>query len=200
MDLQSTLLTALDQYGWIAIFVSVLISSAGLPLPTSFLLLVVGGFVASGDLDLATVLIAAIVGAVIGDHLGYGLGRWGGKSVLHRIAGVFKAQSVVPKAESAVQRWGGFSVFLSRWLITALGPYINLISGITSYRLVRFSLWDVLGEILWVVAYIGIGYLFSDRLSEISDTLGDLSYVLIALVVLAFLIYKLVQTFKKKTA
>jgi membrane protein DedA with SNARE-associated domain len=197
MDLQSTLLTALSEYGLIAVFVSVLISSIGLPLPTSFLLLVVGGFVANGDLSFVSVMLAATLGAIIGDHLGYGLGRVGGERVLHGLANLLKAGTAVQKAQDSMQKWGGFSIFLSRWLITAIGPYINFISGITNYRLFKFAFWDVAGEILWVGAYVGIGMVFSDRIAEVSDALGDLVWIIAAGVVLILLLRKLVMSFRK---
>ena len=197
MDLQSTLLSALSQYGLIAVLVSVLISSVGLPLPTSFLLLVVGSFVASGDLDFVSVMLAAILGSIVGDHLGYGLGRLGGERVLHGLAKVLKAGAVVQKAEDAMQKWGGFSVFLSRWLITAIGPYINFISGITNYRLFKFSFWDVVGETLWVGVYVGLGMVFSDRIAEVSDALGDLVWVIVAGGLAIWLLRKLILSFRK---
>ncbi|MCW1967177.1 MAG: VTT domain-containing protein [Anaerolineae bacterium] len=200
MDLQSTLLSALSEYGLIAVFVSVLISSFGLPLPTSFLLLVVGGFVASGDLDFVSVMLAATLGSIVGDHLGYGLGRLGGERVLDKLARLLKAGSAIQKAQDSMQKWGGFSVFLSRWLITAIGPYINFISGITNYRLFKFSFWDVVGETLWVGAYVGLGMVFSDRIAEVSDALGDLVWVIAAGVVFIVLLRKLIMSFRKPGA
>lgn len=200
MDLQSTLLNALSEYGLVAVFISVLISSFGLPLPTSFLLLVVGGFVASGDLNFVSVMLAATLGSIIGDHLGYGLGRVGGERVLHGLARLLKAGTAVQKAQDSMQKWGGFSVFLSRWLITAIGPYINFISGITNYRLFKFSFWDVVGETLWVGVYVGLGMVFSDRIAEVSDALGDLVWVIAAGVVFIVLLRKLMLSFRKSSA
>lgn len=198
--MQEYLLSALTNYGVATIFVAVLISAIGIPLPTSFLLLVAGSFVAQGDLDFWPVLIAGTIAAVMGDHIGYGLGWYGGRPLITRISKRLNADALVEKAETTARKWGGVSVFFSRWLITAIGPYINLSSGLTRYRLPMFSLFVILGEGLWVLLYVKVGQLFSSSLAEISDALGDFSYLLIGVVVIGIIIYKLVQTLRQRPA
>jgi membrane protein DedA with SNARE-associated domain len=200
MNLQETLLSALATYGAIAIFVTILMASIGVPFPVSFLLIVAGSFVEAGDLQFWPVVIAGITGAIIGDHAGYSIGWFGGRKIASAISRRFKAEGLLEKAEATSRRWGGVSVFFSRWLITAIGPYINLTSGITRYALPRFSIWVVLGEVLWVILYVYIGRLFSDRVAEISDLLGDFTYVLLGLVALIILGYQLVKTLRKPKA
>ena len=197
MDLQATLLSALTTYGVAAIFISVLISAIGLPLPTSFLLIVAGSFVESGDLQFWPVVIAGVVAAILGDHVGYSVGWFGGRKIATQISKRLKAETMLEKAEVTSRKWGGVSVFFSRWLITALGPYINLTSGLTRYQLPRFSIWVVLGEALWVVAYVYIGRLFSDRVAEISDILGEFTYVLLGLVAVGVIGYQLIKNLRK---
>ena len=197
MDIQASLLSALTTYGIPAIFVSVLISSMGLPLPTSFLLIVAGSFVESGDLQFWPVVIAGVVAAVLGDHAGYSVGWFGGRKIATQISKRLKAETMLEKAEATSRKWGGVSVFFSRWLITALGPYINLTSGLTRYQLPRFSIWVVLGEALWVVTYVYIGRLFSDRVAEISDILGEFTYVLLGLVAVGVIGYQLIKNLRK---
>jgi membrane protein DedA with SNARE-associated domain len=197
MNLQEILLNALATYGVMAIFVSVFISSVGLPLPTSFLLIVAGSFIEAGELQFWPIVIASTIAAVLGDHTGYGVGWFGGKQVATQISQRLNAEAILSKAEQTAQRWGGVSVFFSRWLITALGPYINLISGITRYTLPRFSVWVVLGELLWVLAYIYLGRLFSDRVAELSELLGDLSYVVLGLVAVVILGYQVIKSLRE---
>ena len=201
MNLQETLTNALASYGVVAVFLSVLISSIGLPLPTSFLLMFAGSSVANGDLQLAPVLAAGAAGAILGDHIGYSIGWFGGRGFVMRLIRKLKAESLLQKAEDTSRKWGGPSIFLSRWLITAVGPYINLSSGLTRFRLPIFSVWVILGEVLWVIIYVGIGNIFSTSIAEISDALGDFTYVLLGLVVVGFLSYKVFQSTRKpKTA
>lgn len=200
MNLQDTLLSTLTSYGPIVLFVSVLVASIGLPLPVSFLLIAAGAFVEQGDMNYIAVVVASVGGAVIGDHIGYSIGLFGGRSLAERISKRFKAEALLGRAESTMSKWGDISVFFSRWLITALGPYINLTSGITRHKLAHFTLFDLLGEILWVLAYVQLGRLFSDRVAEVTDAMGDLIWVVLGAIVLIFLGVKVVQSFRVKAA
>lgn len=198
MDLQTTLLSALSTYGVVAIFVAILISSIGLPLPTSFLLIVAGSFVQAGEMDFWPVVLSAMAGAIIGDHVGYALGRYGGRALTQRISHRMNADALMVRAEETSAKWGGISVFLSRWLITAIGPYINLISGITQQRLTLFAPCVILGEVLWVLAYVYVGRLFSDKIGEVSDALGDFSGLLLAIAAVCILGYLLWKNLRQR--
>jgi hypothetical protein len=70
-------------------------------------------------------------------------------------------------------------IFLSRWLVTPLGPWLNLTSGIAGYSWPRFLFWDVTGEVLWVVIYVNLGKIFSDRVSALAELLGNLTWVIV---------------------
>jgi membrane protein DedA with SNARE-associated domain len=196
MNLQTILLSALATYGVPAVFVSILLASIGVPLPASFLLIVAGSFVASGDLQLVPVLIAGTAGAILGDHIGYGIGWFGGQTLTAHLGRRFSAQGLLDRAEAMSRKWGGVSVFFSRWLVTSLGPYINLTSGVAQYALHRFTLWDILGEALWVVLYVKVGQLFSDRVAEISDILGEFTWVALGLIAVIVLGYQLFKTLR----
>ena len=196
MNLQTILLSALATYGVPAVFVSILLASIWVPLPASFLLIVAGSFVASGDLQLVPVLIAGTAGAILGDHIGYGIGWFGGQTLAAHLGRRFSAQGLLDRAEAMSRKWGGVSVFFSRWLVTSLGPYINLTSGVAQYALHRFTLWDILGEALWVVLYVKVGQLFSDRVAEISDILGEFTWVALGLIAVIVLGYQLFKTLR----
>jgi len=197
MDLQAVLLDAMATYGAFAIFTAILLSSIGLPLPTSFLLVAAGSFVTQGEIDFWPVMIAGMTGAILGDHIGYGVGRIGGQTLVQRIGQRFKAEALILQAEKTMHRWGGVGIFFSRWLLTAAGPYVNLTSGFTRYHLLHFSIWDILGEIVWVTLYVQVGRLFSDQLATISDALGDLTWVVLGVAIIGVIGYKLIQSFRQ---
>jgi membrane protein DedA with SNARE-associated domain len=60
-------------------------------------------------------------------------------------------------------------IFLSRWLITPAGPWVNLMSGASKYPWLRFVLWDVVGEVLWVVLYVYLGRVVAGEVQAISS-------------------------------
>src|SRR5690242_9478186 len=107
MNLQAILLNALATYGVAAIFVSILLASIGVPLPASFLLIVAGSFVASGDLQFVPVVIAGAAGAILGDHIGYGIGWFGGQTLTAHLGRHFSAQGLLDRAEAMSRKWGG---------------------------------------------------------------------------------------------
>ena len=186
----------LSTYGLPALFIILAVSSAGVPFPITLLLIATGSFVAQGEMVLWQVLIICSAGAIVGDNIGYGLGRWGGRKLVHRITERFGGADMIKRAEAFTKRWGGVGVFLSRWLITPLGPWLNLTSGIAGYSWPRFLFWDVLGEVLWVVIYVSLGNLFSDRVGALADLLGNLTWVIVGIIAAIILGWKLLQYFR----
>ncbi len=196
MSITDQLLAALVLYGLPVLFGVILIASVGLPLPVSFILVAAGSFAKQGDMKLVPVIIAASCAAIIGDQIGYGVSRWGGRRLINRITNRIGGASKIKKAEALSKKWGGPGIFFSRWLVTELGPWINVTSGITGYPWRRFLLWGVSGEILWVVLYVGLGYTFSDRVQYLAEILGNLAWVILGVIVALLLGWKVLRYFR----
>ena len=192
------ILAALAQYGFPALFLVVTIASIGVPLPVSLLLIVTGSLVAQGVMPMWLAIGLASTGSVIGDQIGYAIGRWGGAVLVARFGGMLGGPERMAKAEAHVRRWGGPGVFLSRWLVTPLGSVINFTSGIAEYPWMRFLLWDVLGETLGAVLYIVLGWIFSDRVMELDAALGDFTWMILALLATVALGWMLWQYLRAK--
>ena len=79
--------------------------------------------------------------------------------------------------------WGGLGVFFSTWLVAPLGPWVNFAAGATGLPWRRFTIWDVLGETVWVTIYIGLGFSFASQIETVADILGNTVGLLAALVV-----------------
>ncbi|HLO01156.1 MAG TPA: DedA family protein [Pyrinomonadaceae bacterium] len=198
MSLTDQVLAALLTYGLPVLFGLILISAIGMPFPISLVLVAAGSFVEQGEMKLWQVIAVASTGAVLGDQIGYGLSRWGGRRLINRLSHRAGAEARIRQAEALTKRWSGAGIFFSRWLVTALGPWVNVTSGIASYPWRRFLFWDVLGEVLWVVLYVVLGYLFSNRVQAIADILGNLAWVIVGLIVTVILGWKLVQYVRPK--
>jgi membrane protein DedA with SNARE-associated domain len=194
MSLSEQLLTALIVYGLPVLFGVIFFASVGFPLPATLLVIAAGSFVEQGALDLGWVASLAIVAAVLGDHTGYLIGRWGGRRVVLRLTRWAGGEPRLQQAEAATKRWGGLGIFLSRWLFTPIGPALNLTSGIALYPWPRFTAFDIAGEVLWVALYVTVGRIFSDRVEAMSDLLGDATWAILGLVAVMVLGWKLVQT------
>jgi membrane-associated protein len=193
MNITDQVLAALLVYGLPVLFGVILICSVGVPFPISLMLVAAGSFVEQGEMKLWQVIAVASVGAVLGDQIAYGLSRWGGRRLINRLSRKIGGEAKIKQAEALTKRWSGAGIFLSRWLITALGPWVNVASGIAAYPWRRFLFWDVLGEVLWVILYVGIGYTFSNRVQAIAEILGNLSWVIVGLIVTVILGWQVVQ-------
>lgn len=177
LSLTDWLLGLVPQYGVWLLALSTFLSCLALPIPASLLMLAGGGFAAAGDLSITAVATAALAGAVAGDQVGYLAGRAGGAGLLARMGA--KAQPVAHAADYLARR-GGLAVFLTRWLVSALGPYTNVAAGASGLRWASFTPPAVMGEAVWVGLYSGLGYVFAGNLQAAADMAADMLGLLAA--------------------
>lgn len=197
MSFIDQLLAALLTYGVPLLFTVITISAAGVPFPVSLTLVAAGSFAKQGEMNLWPIIVGGSLAAILGDQIGYGLSRWGGRSLVLRISRRVGGESKIKEAEALSRKWGGAGIFFSRWLITQLGPWLNVTSGIAGYPWRRFILWDVLGEVLWVVLYVMLGYTFSDHVQYLSEILTNLGWAIFALIVATIFGWKLFRYFRR---
>ncbi|MGV6813138.1 MAG: DedA family protein [Brevirhabdus sp.] len=171
--MSETIFALVTAYGTYVIFASAFLSCLAIPIPTSLMMLSGGAFIASGDLSGWQVVLAAYGGAVLGDQAGFLIGRHGGMPLVERIARTPARRAVLDRARAMVDRRGGTGVFFSTWLVAPLGPWVNFIAGTAGLSWSRFSIWDVLGEAVWVSLYVGLGFLFSSQIETLASVLGN---------------------------
>ncbi len=200
MSLTDQLLAAFLLYGMPALFGVTVFSSIGAPLPASLMLVAAGSFVEQGEMKLWQVIIVASIASVLGDLIGYGVARWVGRRLVKRISRKIGSEAKIKKTEALARRWGGPGIFFSRWLVTPLGPWLNVTSGIADYPWRHFVLWDVLGEVLWVVLYVMLGYIFSERVQSTAEVLGNLAWVIIGFIVAVILGWKIMQYLRSQNS
>ncbi len=179
-------LALVTDYGAWMLFAVTFASCLALPVPASLMMLAGGGLVASGDLSALPAAGAALSGAVLGDQTGYALARMsgGGRFALWVNRKPARAKAMT-RAHAMTGRWGNLGIFLSRWLASPLGPYVNLAAGIMRIDWPKFLLWGALGEIVWVSAYIGMGYVFAGQVTAVAEIAGNASGFLAAAAVVA---------------
>jgi membrane-associated protein len=199
LSLSDYLLSTLGVYGLPVLFVALLVGAVGLPLPGSLMLLAAGSFVEQGDMSVWPVLALSAAGVIIGDNVGYALGRWGGRKLLRRLSR-FVGEKRLQAAEDWLNKYEGAGIFLSRWLITPLAPFVNIACGVTGYSWPRFMLYVVAGEALWVLLYVLLGQFFSDRVQEMSELLGDFVWMIVGLLFVVALGWKLLKYFRSNSS
>lgn len=176
-----TLFALVSTYGLWVVAASAFLSCLALPIPTSAVMLGAGAFAASGDFVLWQVLAAAWVAAVLGDQTGFQIGRIGGPPLLDRLSRKPGRARLIARARGTVRDYGRMGVFFSTWLFAPLGPWVNLIAGAARLPRGQFTLWDALGEAIWVAVYVGLGYAFATRLDTLTEIVSEWSGLVVSL-------------------
>lgn len=172
-------------YGIPLLALTTFASCLALPVPSSLLMMASGAFAASDELDLAAAMLAALGGAVLGDQVGFRIGTVGQDKLAQLIDTYPRRAAILARARSLLRKRGAMGVFLSRWLFSPLGPYVNFSAGAAGVGWARFTLWSATGEALWVAIYSGLGFVFSNSLSVAADVAANISGLLAGIVLMA---------------
>jgi len=133
-NLLSTILTLFQDYGYPALWISVFVAAIGLPIPVVLVLLAAGAFAALGDFNIMLLFIISFTALVCGDNVSYLIGRLWGSKTLNWVEHSKRWNRLIPpqtivRSRNYFQHRGGWAIFLSRFLFSALGGIINLLSG-----------------------------------------------------------------------
>ncbi len=170
----------ISQHGYWAVFLVVMLESAGVPLPGESALLLAAAYAgATGHLDIAYVIAAASAGAIIGDNCGYGVGRGIGARLLDsygRFVGL--SESRLRLGQYLFERHGGKIVFFGRF-IALLRVFAALLAGLNKYDWRSFLIFNAAGGMTWALV-MGLGaYLFGDAMTRVSGPLGLIGLALV---------------------
>ncbi|KQQ88164.1 DedA family protein [Aureimonas sp. Leaf324] len=148
--------------GWAALIVAAIclgesLVLVGLVIPATAVMLLIGGLMGTGVIDPVATLIAAAIGAIVGDIISYFLGRWLGPGVVHRPP-LRRYRHAVAKTRLFFRRYGFWAVFLGRFL----GPIrstVPLVAGMMAMDQKRFQIANVLSAVVWAPAMFAPGWL-----------------------------------------
>jgi membrane protein DedA with SNARE-associated domain len=155
-------------YGLVILFVLVAVESAGVPLPGETAL-VSAAVLAHGHFSIVWVIVVAAAGAIVGDNIGYWLGRVGGRRLLDRWAFTRRyAERVLPGGERFFKRHGGKTVFFGRF-IAVLRVTAAWLAGISRMHWWQFAAWNAAGGIVWAT---GVGLLAYYAGKAAADAVG----------------------------
>lgn len=171
-------------YGYLVVMLVVMAESAGLPVPGETSLLVAGALAATGRLALPGVIIAAALGAILGDTAGYWVGRTSGLRLLRRYGRFIRFdERKLAQAETFFERHGEKTVFLGRFV--PVGRIFSaVLAGVSQMRYSRFLFWNAAGGIVWATLMGTLGYLFGRQLPVIERLVSQFGIgLLIALVI-----------------
>jgi len=182
------------RWGYLAIFLVVILGNMGLPVPEETVLAVAGYLVWAGRLRLLPVLIVGIVSAVAGDNLGYWLGRRYGRAAIERYARwLLLRPERVATARRFVTRYGPPAVFVGRF-IAGLRFLAGPLAGAVGVPFRQFVVANFLGAAAFVPYAVGLGYAvgygLGDYAERVRHVVGELGYALLigGLILIALLV------------
>jgi membrane protein DedA with SNARE-associated domain len=186
--------TLLAHYGIAALFVTVTLETLGAPLPGESALIAASAAAAAGDFPIRNVVIAAFVASVLGDNIGYLIGRKLGREALLRLGGRFGVtESAMTKAEAVTARWGPLMVVAARFVVI-LRQLNGLVAGTTRMPWPHFLAANVVGAALWVGIWTTLAYRFGHDTNIVPwlwHHLNLVAMVLVPLLILGLLLLHL---------
>lgn len=186
----TNLVHLLTTYGYWAVLLFVAIESTGIPFPGETMLLVAA--ITAGTthkLSIPFVILAAACGAILGDNVGFWVGREGGYRLLRRYGRYIRLDERRLKlGQYLFIKHGGKVVFFGRF-VAVLRAWAAFLAGTNRMRWPRFLLFNALGGIVWAVLYGLGGYFLGDNVHRLTGPVGTVFIILAIIIIVAFLIF-----------
>ena len=172
------------------------------PIPSELIMPLAGFTVAKGRMELAPVILAGVIGTIVGALPWYYVGKLVGEDNLKRLADKYgKWISVssrdIDKANNWFDKHGEKAVLFCR-LVPGVRTLISLPAGISAMPLVPFLIYSTIGTALWVSLLTLAGYALGDNYEIVEEYLGPVSKIVFVLLIVAFVVWVVNKRKKKK--
>jgi membrane protein DedA with SNARE-associated domain len=169
--------------GYPLLFAIVMAESAGVPIPGETALIAAAVLASRGKLKIELVIPLAAAAAIVGDNIGYQIGRRGGRWLLER-PGRFQSQrlQVLETGEPFFERHGPKAVFFGRFIL-GLRVWASWLAGATRMRWRSFFFWNALGGICWASAIGLLAYFLGHSAGKAIEAFGIYGLVAVLLAV-----------------
>lgn len=154
----------------------------GFFLPGDTLLFAAGILAAQGGLNIYATIAVIAVAAIVGDNVGYSIGRYSGPRLFKKEDGILFKHEYVERAQAFYDKHGGKAIVLARF-VPIVRTFAPLVAGIGKMDRRVFFLYNVLGALLWSISVTLLGYFVGQRFPQLIDYV---EYVLIGVIILSF--------------
>ncbi len=189
----------IHKYGYLSVAGLLILEDFGVPAPGETVLIAAAFYAGLGQLSLPIVIIIGIIGAVIGDNIGFAIGHFGGHPLILKFGRyVFITPERLHKTEQFFNRQGAKIIIIARF-IEGLRQLNGIIAGASEMTWPTFLFFNIIGATLWVSVWSAIGYFGG---SHIDSFLRIQGYITVAaiLAVAGYAGYRTVTKHKKGTA
>jgi membrane protein DedA with SNARE-associated domain len=165
------------------------LESLGVPSPGETAMILAAVLASQGKLDIILVIVIGCASAIVGDNIGYFLGRKLGREVLEAPGPLQKRRKLVIAAgDRFFDKHGGKAVFLARW-VALVRVAAAWLAGINRMRFFHFFLWNAVGGITWGVTIGLVGYYGGKQVADAITHYGLFAAIGFGVVLVAFLVF-----------
>jgi membrane-associated protein len=130
-------------------------------LPGDSLLFIVGAMCGAGLMSLPLVMGLLLVAAILGDQANYTIGRYFGPRVFQWEESRFFSRRGFDQAHAFYEKYGGITIILARFM-PFVRTFVPFVAGVAEMTRSKFTFFNVIGAIIWVVGLLSVGYLFGN--------------------------------------
>ncbi|MBE6079598.1 MAG: DedA family protein [Veillonella sp.] len=163
------LISFLETYGYAAMFITMVLENANVPIPSEIVLGFSGYLIAQGVFEMNMTMIVATAAGVVGSILSYWMGEHGGRPLLRKYGRyIFFNEHKFEMAEKMFNKYGGAAVFFGR-LLPGIRTFISFPAGIARYPMGRFIIWTLLGTIPWTILLVWLGVKLGEHWQDLIE-------------------------------
>jgi len=196
--LEQILKNDIEQYRLLAIYVTMTLESACIPIPSEIVMPYAGHLVAKGKLGMMQAALVASLANLSGSWLAYAVGRYGGRAFIDKYGRyIFLSKKHLNDADYWFARRGEITVFLSR-MLPAVRTFISLPAGIAKMDFFKFSFYSFLGSLPWNLALVYLGYIFTDKWDVLQNHLHEFNIIVFAFIGIIVALFFVVRKRKRR--
>ena len=181
----------IDAVGLLGVFVLMVLESACIPVPSEAIMLFAGFSVSEGELTLLGIVVAGVLGNVVGSWIAYAVGYYGRIELLEKNRFLHVSRKHLDWADRWFERHGDVTVLVAR-MLPIIRTFISLPAGVARMPFWRFTVLTLLGCIPWVLLLAIVGREVGDKWEQWNDHLHYLDYAVIVAIVIG-IVYLLIR-------
>lgn len=197
-EIVNFIVSTVGNMGYTGIVVLMFLESSFFPFPSEVVIPPAAYLASKGEMNLLLVVVAGIVGSLLGAIFNYYLALYLGRPFLLRYGKYFFiSEKAINKAETFFELHGHISTFIGR-LLPGIRQYISLPAGLAKMNIWLFSIFTALGAGIWVVVLAGLGYFFGINKELLREHLHIVTICLVIFVIIVGFLYFIINYYQQK--